>query len=250
MNLLSNAAKYTDPGGCIRLTAEHRHGGVMVSVRDNGVGIAADKLEHLFALFYQGDNSLERPQSGLGIGLSLARRLVELHGGSIEARSAGPGQGSEFIVRLATINAPQLAPQAALDSDDRAPEPVARRILVADDNRDAADSLGLLLQMGGNDVRIAYESHHALRLADEFRPDTALLDIGMPDMNGCDLARSLRGQAWGERMLLIAVTGWGQAEDRRRTREAGFDAHLVKPVDHAVLLRLLADPPRARADAN
>jgi CheY-like chemotaxis protein len=130
------------------------------------------------------------------------------------------------------------------------PEPVARRILGADDNRDAADSLGLLLQLSGNAVRIAYGSQEALRLADEFRPDTALLDIGMPEMNGCDLARSLRGQAWGERILLIAVTGWGQEEDRRRTREAGFDAHLVKPVDHAVLLRLLADPPRARADAN
>jgi len=250
MNLLSNAAKYTDPGGCIRLTAERGHGGVVVRVRDNGVGIAADKLEHLFDLFFQGDNSLERPQSGLGIGLSLAQRLVELHGGRIEARSEGPGRGSEFIVRLAAVEEPPVAPEPVEDDGDAVPEPVARRILVADDNRDAADSLGLLLQLSGNAVRIAYGSQEALRLADEFRPDTALLDIGMPEMNGCDLARSLRGLAWGERILLIAVTGWGQEEDRRRTREAGFDAHLVKPVDHAVLLRLLADPPRARVDAS
>jgi CheY-like chemotaxis protein len=216
---------------------------LVVSVRDTGIGIPADQLAHLFEMFYQVDRSLERSTSGLGIGLTLVQRLVEMHGGRIEAQSAGSGQGSEFIVHLPTAaESPETAvprPAAARQ------ETIARRILVVDDNRDSAESLALLLELSGHDVRTAGDGLEALEVAERFRPDVALLDLGMPRLNGYETARRIRQQPWGRSMVLIAQTGWGQEDDRRRTREAGFDAHLTKPVDTAALLELLGRVPHA-----
>jgi signal transduction histidine kinase len=241
-NLLSNAAKYTPSGGRMELAARRTAAGVEVSVRDNGVGIPADMLRRVFDMFTQVERSLERAQGGLGIGLTLVKRLVELHGGSVEARSAGPGSGSEFIVRL-----PEHAPAQAMPVPVAAAEPVlemppGRRILIADDNRDAADSLAFMLRVVGHEVRTAYDGEQAVQIADAFRPALALLDIGMPRMNGYDTARSLRAKAYGREMVLVALTGWGQPEDKQRSQVAGFDHHLVKPVDPSLLDRLLASP--------
>lgn len=240
-NLLSNAAKYTERDGHIWLTAALEGREIVVRVRDSGVGIPPETMPRLFELFFQADSSLERSHSGLGIGLSLARRLIELHGGSIEARSEGIGRGSEFIVRLTNL-AETPVPLPRESGGKTAREATALCILVVDDNHDSADSLAALLRLTGNEVHTAYDSLEALQRAEKLRPDVALLDIGMPKMNGCEAARHLRRLPWGKNLLLIAVTGWGQEEDRRRTREAGFDAHLVKPVDHAALMRLLEDP--------
>ncbi|MGH8496206.1 MAG: PAS domain S-box protein [Gammaproteobacteria bacterium] len=242
MNLLSNAAKYMERGGHIRLTAEREGDEIVIRVQDTGVGIAPEALSRVFDLFYQADSSLERSQSGLGIGLSLARRLIELHGGSITARSDGIGRGSEFVLRLAVAAGRAEDAQGESAVYGYTGASMARRILVVDDNRDSADSLAALLRLAGNEVHTAYDSLEALQCAEQFRPDVALLDIGMPKLNGCEAARRLRLQPWGQNMLLIAVTGWGQEEDRRRTSAAGFNAHLVKPVDHATLMRLLEEP--------
>lgn len=236
-NLLNNAAKYTPPGGHIRLTAERQGGEVIVKVSDTGIGIPADMLPRVFEIFTQGDRSLERSQGGLGIGLSLVRGLVELHGGSVEAKSEGPGQGSEFSVRLAVHPAPRKAQAAA--EDGRPAAPAQRRILVIDDNRDAADSLALLLSLQGNEVRTAYDGLEAVEAAAVFQPDVVLSDIGMPRLNGYEAAHRIREQCRGRRVVLVATTGWGQEEDRRRSTQAGFDFHLVKPVDLAALERLL-----------
>jgi two-component system CheB/CheR fusion protein len=237
LNLLNNAIKYTPAGGRIWLTARRAGGEVVISVRDTGIGIPADQLAHLFEMFYQVDRSLERSTSGLGIGLTLVQRLVEMHGGRIEARSAGPGQGSEFIVHLPAAAEP---PETAVPRPAAAPqEMITRRILVVDDNRDSAESLALLLELGGHEVQTASDGVEALEVAERFRPDVALLDLGMPRLNGYEAARRIRQQPWGRSMVLIAQTGWGQEDDRRRTREAGFDAHLTKPVDTAALLELL-----------
>jgi PAS domain S-box-containing protein len=240
LNLLNNAAKYTDRGGRIWVTAEVTEQNVMVSVKDTGLGIAPEKLPRLFDLFFQVDLTLERARGGLGIGLSLVRRLVELHGGRVEVHSGGVGQGSEFIVQLpllkesATMPAlePSLAPVGALT-------PPAR-LLVADDNRDAADSLAMLLRIHGNEVHTVYDGADAVDSAARLRPDAVLLDIGMPRLNGYDACRQIRESAWGRNVLVIAMTGWGQDHDRRRTNEVGFDAHLVKPVDPAELMALIA----------
>jgi PAS domain S-box-containing protein len=246
LNLLNNAAKYTERGGRIWLTAEQRGPEVVVSVRDTGIGIPPDKLEHLFQMFFQVDRTRERAQEGLGIGLALVRRLVELHGGSVEARSEGPGKGSEFIVHLPVL---VETPAPASNAGPEAARGPSRRILVVDDNRDSADSLAMLLQLGGNEVETAYDGMEAVEAAERFRPDVALLDIGMPRMNGEAACRRIRERDWGEGMVLIALTGWGQEEDRLRTVDAGFDGHMVKPVDPAALMRLLAEtrrPPRGR----
>jgi len=255
LNLLNNAAKYTEPGGRIWLSAEADDEEVVVRVKDNGVGIPPDKLPRLFQMFFQVDRTLDRAQGGLGIGLALVRRLVELHGGRVEARSEGLGKGSEFVVHLPTSR------ETAAESVARAPAGAAaaaagdavRRILIVDDNRDSADSLAMMLRLAGNEVETAYDGEEGVRAAERFRPHVGLLDIGMPRLNGEEACRRIRAKPWGADVMLIALTGWGQEDDRRRTVEAGFDAHVVKPVDPAVLLDLLARAPgragRAAADA-
>jgi PAS domain S-box-containing protein len=243
-NLLNNACRYTEPGGRIGLTAGREGDAVVVRVEDTGLGIPPDKLASIFEMFTQVDRSLERSQGGLGIGLTLVKRLVEMHGGSVEACSAGPGRGSEFVVRL-----PALAGKAAAETPKAAAEPVAttsRRILVVDDNRDAATSLAALLAIAGHETRTAHNGVDAVELAAAFRPDVALLDIGLPKLNGHDACRRIREQPWGKSMVLVALTGWGQEEDRRQSKEAGFDHHMVKPVDFAALMGLLAQANGAR----
>jgi signal transduction histidine kinase len=238
-NLLNNATKYTPQGGRISLTAERDGSELRVRIRDTGIGVAPDQLPRLFEMFYQADRSLERAQGGLGIGLTLVQRLVELHGGRVEARSDGIGHGSEFVVCL-PVSAAQTGNGASADLSDGAAERGGRRILVVDDNRDSADGLALLLELGGDEVRTAYDGLAALEAAAQFRPEAVLMDIGMPGLNGYDAARRIREQPWGGNVVLIALTGWGQEEDRRLSLEAGFDVHLTKPVDHRALAKLLA----------
>jgi PAS domain S-box-containing protein len=237
-NLLTNAAKYTPGGGHIALAAQSADGMVTVSVRDDGIGIAADMLPRLFEIFSQAEPALERSQGGLGIGLSLVRGLVELHGGRIAASSAGAGRGSEFVVTLPVLA--RAVPGAG--GQPRSPAQRAARcsILVADDNRDGADSLSVALEGLGHEVYTAYDGEQALALAGQRRPAVMLLDLGMPRKNGLELCRDIRRQPWGRDVLMIALTGWGQDEDRRRAKEAGFDRHLVKPVDLDALSELLA----------
>jgi PAS domain S-box-containing protein len=237
-NLLNNSAKYTDPGGRIELSAERQDSAVIVTVRDTGIGIPSEALGRLFTIFAQVDQSLERSQGGLGIGLALVKGLVEMHGGTIEAHSAGTGQGSTFIVRLPAAPDPPQA-EKPLTAPGRA-EADRRRVLVVDDNRDAAASLAMMLSLMGHDIRTAQDGLEAVELAEAFVPDVLLLDIGLPKLNGYDACRRIREQPWGKNIFIVAVTGWGQEEDRRRSQEAGFDQHLVKPVDQAPLERLLA----------
>ncbi|MDQ3563232.1 MAG: PAS domain S-box protein [Pseudomonadota bacterium] len=240
VNLLSNAAKYTDPGGRIHLIAKEENGGMCLMVRDNGIGISAEMLSRVFEMFTQVDQSLERTHGGLGIGLALVRSLVEQHGGTIEAESAGTGQGSKFIVRLPLGTMPQQ------DQGARGVAPVqpaigpARRILVVEDNQDAAESLAALLELLGHAVRSVHDGASALETAAAFRPDVVLLDIGLPDINGYEVAPRLRQQPGLERIALAALTGWGQEEDRLRARTAGFDHHFVKPIDVDALRAWLA----------
>ena len=238
-NLLNNAAKYTGPGGRIAVTAERDGNTVAVAVQDSGIGIPADMLTEVFEPFTQLDNSLERTRGGLGIGLALAKRLAEMHGGGIEAHSAGPGQGSRFVVRLPASAQQSVARPTVLEG----PGPVSavghHRILGADDNYDSATSLSILLNDAGYDIRTAGDGVQALETAAQFRPDIALLDIGMPKLNGYEVARQIRNQAWGRHVLLVALTGWGGADHRQQTTQAGFDHHLTKPVDPAALTRLL-----------
>jgi PAS domain S-box-containing protein len=242
-NLLNNAAKYTEEGGRIRLSVERQGGDVLVSVKDSGIGIAAELLPRIFEIFSQAKPALVRSQGGLGIGLSLVKGLVELHGGGIEARSGGPGRGSEFVVRLpVAAGTPVQEPARPGEDDGRLPAP-KRRILIVDDNHDSADSLARLLKVMGHEVGTAYDGEQAVEAAEALRPEVALLDIGMPKLNGYDACRRIREQPWGQGMFLIALTGWGQEEDRRRTEEAGFNHHVVKPVDLAVLMKLLASLP-------
>jgi PAS domain S-box-containing protein len=240
LNLLTNAAKYTEKGGHIWLTAERQGGEVVASVRDTGIGVAAEHLPHLFEMFSQVAPALERSQGGLGIGLALVRGLVELHGGSVEARSGGPGLGSEFLVRLPVVGAPAEAPREPTGDGEKVGGARTCRILVVDDNRDAADSLALMLRLKGHDIQTAHDGLEAIQAAAAFRPEVVLLDIGLPKMNGYEAAQYIRAQPWGGHMALIAVTGWGQEEDKRRSLEAGFDHHLTKPVDPAALEKLLA----------
>ncbi len=245
-NLLINAAKYTDPGGKIHLRACLHGGQIVVSVRDNGIGISEDTMPRLFTMFAQADSVHDRTEGGLGVGLALVRGIVALHGGTVQAYSQGLCQGSEFVVRLPlseTVEAPKL------DAIAGVPAGGGLRILVADDNLDAADTCATLLELSGHHVKAAYSGRQAFELARSFRPHAALLDIGLPDMNGYTLAQSIRGSTWGRDLLLIAVTGWGQSEDRRRAYDAGFDHHLAKPVaaeDIESALRLLGTPPGRR----
>jgi PAS domain S-box-containing protein len=238
LNLLNNAAKYTKRGGHIWLTVEREGSDAVVSVRDNGIGIPSHMLSSIFDMFTQVDQSLERSQGGLGIGLTLVRRLVEMHDGSIEARSEGPDQGSEFIVRLPLLI--QLPDEPPKGIDGPRATPLSKcRILVVDDNKDSAATLGMLLRLKGNDIRTAHDGLEALEVAETFQPELVLLDIGLPKLNGYDVARRIRHQPWGRDVILVALTGWGQDEDRRLSQEAGFNFHVVKPVELAVLERLL-----------
>jgi PAS domain S-box-containing protein len=228
-NLLINAAKYTDPGGHIHLRAADEGHEVVVTIQDNGIGISADMMPRLFTLFSQAQTALGRAEGGLGIGLSLVRGVVTLHGGSVEARSDGLGTGSEFIVRLPIGTPP--AQVADMETTEETPVPGAGlRILVVDDNRDAADACASLLELSGHHVQTAYTGRRALELAEAFRPHALLLDIGLPDFNGYELATKIRALPWGRGVMLIAVTGWGQEEDRARALEAGCDHHLTKPI--------------------
>ena len=238
-NLLNNAAKYTGPGGRITVTAELDGNVVSVAVQDSGIGIPAAMLKEVFEPFTQLDNSLERTRGGLGIGLALARRLVEMHGGVIEAQSSGAGQGSRFVARLPVSAQQNVVRPVAQEVRGPASVVGGRRILVADDNYDSATSLSILLNDAGYEVRTAGDGVQALETAAQFRPDVALLDIGMPKLNGYEVARQIRNQPWGRHVLMIALTGWGGADHRRQTAQAGFDHHLTKPVDPAALTRLL-----------
>ncbi len=239
LNLLNNAAKYTERGGRIDLRAELQGSDVVMSVTDTGIGIPADKLPTLFEMFSQVEVALSRSQGGLGIGLCLVKRLVEMHGGSVEAKSGGPGQGSEFVVRLPIV-VEQTYPSQASDDSDKVQPTSDLRILVVDDNRDAAESLAMLLKMMGNDIHTAYDGEEAVAAAGKFRPHVVLCDIGLPKLNGYEACRQMKAQAWDKKMILIAVTGWGQDNDRRKSQEAGFDHHMVKPVDPQALMKLLA----------
>jgi PAS domain S-box-containing protein len=238
VNLLTNAVKYTDPGGLIRVRARVEGDRVVVSVRDNGIGIATDLLPRMFEMFSQATAALERSEGGLGIGLALARGLVLLHHGTIEAKSAGLGQGSEFVVTL-PLARPAPQPDSAAVTP-AAHKPTGLRVLIADDNHDSAESMAMLLQLSGYDVRAVHSGPDALALATEFRPHVALLDIGMPGMNGYEVARQMRATQTGGRVILIAVTGWGQEQDKRLAKDAGFDHHVAKPVDPDALEALLA----------
>jgi CheY-like chemotaxis protein/nitrogen-specific signal transduction histidine kinase len=236
-NLLNNAAKFTKGRGCVCLSVTPGSGEVTVSVQDNGMGIPAEIMPVIFEIFSQGERAGHSHGGGLGIGLSLVKGLVELHGGTVEARSGGPGAGSEFVVRLPLR---ERAPEAAKASETPPAAPEKRRLLVADDLKDSADSMAALLQALGHEVVTAYSGEEALSAAEKYRPEIILLDIGMPLMNGHEVCRRIRAEAWGHEMLLVAVTGWGQESDRQLTREAGFDHHLVKPVDPGVLVKMLS----------
>ena len=253
-NVLGNAAKYTERGGHITLTAAESGSEVVIRVRDNGIGIPAELMPMIFNLFTQLDRTSGLPQSGLGIGLALVQRLVEMHGGSVSARSEGLGKGSEFLIRLPlfireTVESGQPIQQlSALEqsmTNAEGPARTQRRILVADDNNDALESLATLLQLSGHEVYTAPNGAMALESAEQHRPEVALLDIGMPKLDGYEVARRIRAQPWGQRITLVALTGWGQDSDRRRSQEAGFDSHLVKPLDLDKLTELLAALPVA-----
>jgi PAS domain S-box-containing protein len=248
-NLLNNAAKYTERSGHIALNVSApkavsngksqpgKPDEVVVTIKDSGVGIPTAMLPQVFDLFIQVDRTLEKAQGGLGIGLTLVRRLVEMHGGNVEARSEGPGKGSEFIVRLPIA---ARAPSIPVDDEQAAGPPMSRRrILVVDDNEDSGNSLCMLLDMMGNDVRVVHSGASALESIGDFRPDIVLLDIGMPEMNGYEVCRTIRMQPLAKQPVIVACTGWGQPEDRRRSHEAGFNHHLVKPVDIDALKMLL-----------
>jgi signal transduction histidine kinase len=246
-NLLNNAAKYTEAGGQIWLTARREGDEAAVFVRDNGLGIPAEMLPRVFDMFTQVDRTLRRSQGGLGIGLALARTLVEMHGGRVEVRSDGPGRGSEFTIRLPLASRDPLPPEEATPAPREPREPASaitpRRVLVVDDNHDAADSLGILLKFLGADVHIVYDGQSALEAIRSYRPAVVLLDIGMPGVDGHEVARQVRQEKTFKDVSLVALTGWGQEEDRRRSKAAGFDHHLVKPVAPDVLLALLDNLP-------
>jgi signal transduction histidine kinase len=257
-NVLTNAAKYTERGGRISLAAAESGSELVIRVRDNGIGIPADLMPMIFNLFTQLDRTSGPPQSGLGIGLALVQRLIEMHGGSVTASSDGLGKGSEFLIRLPLFIREQvesgqpIQQLSALEqsmTNAEGPARTQRRILVADDNNDALESLATLLQLSGHEVYTAANGAMALESAEQHRPEVALLDIGMPKLDGYEVARRIRAQPWGQRITLVALTGWGQDSDRRRSQEAGFDSHLVKPLDLDKLTELLAALPVAGSGA-
>lgn len=239
VNLLNNAAKYTEPGGKISITAERVGNECELKVRDSGVGIVAELLPRVFDLFVQADKSLDRSQGGLGIGLTLVKRLVGMHGGTVEARSEGIGHGSEFVVRLPVV------PEVTGLKPEQAPAPAQKtqnplRVLIVDDNVDTAESLAMLLKLFGHETRVAHTGQRALQMAVAEKPDAVVLDIGLPGMDGYQVAERIRQHEELAGVRLIAVSGYGQESDRRRSAEAGFNHHLVKPVDPAKLQDLLS----------
>jgi PAS domain S-box-containing protein len=238
-NLLTNAAKYTDPRGRITLQVVPERTSAAICVRDTGIGISPEMLPRIFHMFSQARDALDRAEGGLGIGLALVHGLVELHGGIIEAKSPGLGRGSEFIVRLPIQ--PQSRQVAWLPQPSTPVKLHRHRVLVADDNRDSADCLAMMLRLGGHEVEVSGDGWQATISAAIFHPDIALIDIGMPELNGYEVARRIRAEPWGREMTLVAVTGWGQEEDKRRAFEAGFDQHLTKPVDPDAIERLLLE---------
>ena len=235
-NLLNNAAKYTEGGGRIEVTVERQDQEAVVSVKDNGEGLDAELLPHVFDLFSRAKTALVRARGGLGIGLSLVKALVEQHGGTVEARSEGIGAGSEFVVRLPIA---ESGPTEARPLAEGAGSGCTYRILVVDDNRDSAGSLAMLLQLWGHEVETAFSGQHALDVGAKLRPHAVFLDIGMPGMDGYETCRRMRGEPWGREALVVALTGLGQDDDQRRSREAGFDHHAIKPVAGAALIELL-----------
>jgi CheY-like chemotaxis protein/anti-sigma regulatory factor (Ser/Thr protein kinase) len=248
-NILHNAAKFTDSGGRIVLKVARESRQALISVKDTGIGISAELMPRVFELFTRVHTQTETGRSGLGIGLALVRRLVEMHDGTVTARSDGPGQGTEFIVRL-----PLLAAQASAVLDESArSQPIQGvdcfRILIADDNYDAAETLATLLELRGHDVRMVHDGVEALAVGKVFKPNIVLLDLGMPKMDGFETARQMRRRLWGKRAIVVALTGWGQEQDRMRTAEAGFDAHLVKPVTDLDLFQALARGRDGKANA-
>jgi signal transduction histidine kinase len=244
-NLLNNACKYTSAGGSIELSAHVDADVVEVSVRDNGIGIPPDRLDGIFDLFVQVETSLERAQGGLGIGLTLVRRLVDMHGGEIRASSEGLGCGARFDVRLPLAPENVPVPSSARDEVPSPNDALRRRILVVDDNRDAADTLALSLSLVGHQVQTIYDPFQVVEAVGVFQPEIAFLDVGMPRLNGLELAMRIRATAHGASVLLVALTGWGQDDDRRRSRQAGFDHHLVKPADPQHIERICREMSRA-----
>ena len=239
-NLLDNAAKYTDPGGRIWLSAQREGDKAVIKVRDSGIGIPSELMPRIFEMFTQAGLSIERAQGGLGVGLSLVDRLVTLHGGTVSAASAGAGKGSEFTIRLPVAPAHKAASPERQDGGQQPLPGTHCRVLVVDDNQDSADSLAMLLRMLGHEVATANDGVRALVMAAEFRPDVAILDIGLPRLNGYDVATQIRQQPWAKDVVLVALTGWGQEQHRRRSAESGFNHHLTKPVEFDVLQQILA----------
>jgi len=245
-NLLTNAAKYTDPGGRITLRVFREGAELLMVVTDTGIGIPADKLSTVFEMFSQIKSAIDRSEGGLGIGLALVKGVVQLHGGRVSAASGGNRCGSAFTIAL-PLDVVQAQPAAPDPQVERRSGATPSRILVVDDNRDAAETLAELMRLEGHDARVALNADAALEIAGTFQPNVALLDIGMPGMNGYLLAQRFRAQVWAKRSTLIAITGWGQAQDRRSAMNAGFDHHLTKPVDVAALLQLIAAAQASRA---
>ncbi|MFL6697049.1 MAG: PAS domain S-box protein [Vitreoscilla sp.] len=243
-NLLNNAAKYTPEGGHIQVLAERDGNEAVITVQDSGIGLSQDMLPRVFDMFAQVDRSMERAQGGLGIGLALVKRLVEMHGGSVHATSEGPDRGCRFVVRLPLIRTPSRAPRADAGHELTAQETDGLRVLVVDDNADSAESLSQVMQILGYSVAVAHDGVEAVEMAGSWRPAVALLDIGMPRMSGLEAARAIRSLDGGDRFWLIALSGWGQHEDRRKSSEAGFDHHFVKPVDVEALIELIRKLPK------
>lgn len=238
-NLLTNAAKYSEPGGRIHLSARVADDRVTVEVADTGIGLAAEHLPLVFEMFSQVERAQSRSQGGLGLGLSLVKGLVAMHDGTISVHSPGLGQGSRFVVALPTVSAPTPVGDAGTEVPPPAPPVPLSRVLVVDDNRDVVTTLALVFELEGHEVRRAYEGEGALAVAREFRPDFVLLDLGLPGCSGYEVCRRLRAEPWGREPFVVALTGWGQEDDKRRTSEAGFDLHLVKPVLPEMLLELV-----------
>jgi CheY-like chemotaxis protein/two-component sensor histidine kinase len=240
-NLLNNAYKYTQPYGRIKVTVTHSGKEVVISIKDTGIGISQEMLGYIFNTFAYQNRTLDRSMRGLGIGLMLVKQLVEMHGGSVQALSSGLNKGSEFIVKLPVMVEHARNDTAFMLTTTTQPRP--RRVLVVDDNKDSADSLFMLLKIAGHEVKTAYDGLQAIAVAEQFRPEVILLDIGMPEMNGYDTCRYIRQQEWGKHIIIAALTGWGQEEDKRKSMEAGFNFHLVKPASLETLMPLLAEIP-------